>query len=960
MITLRKAPLFPALVLFFLLLPGCGSDEKIPVRENVNNVAADEVEIVPNESPGAAEIFPEGPDPFIDSLLNSMTLFEKVSHMMFPALQPGVRTKDWLENRHFQNYKPGGFVLFGSSMRKTAEMIREMQAISKIPLMFAEDFERGVAMRINGSKTYPFNMALGAAGSPQLVYEMGKRIAADSKILGVHWNLSPVADVNNNPGNPIINVRSFGESPELAGELSLMMVRGLQAGGMLSSLKHFPGHGNTTIDSHSDLAVIHGSKKEFLETEIKPFKVAIDGGAYTVMVGHLGVEAYNTSDTAATLSHSIISGLLRNELGFKGIVNTDAMSMKAISKYYKPGIAAVLTVKAGTDVIMASPEPLEGINAIMKAIKRGEITEERIDRSVRKILQAKRWAGVFEPLLPLSAVDKLFKEKEIDEISKDLAIRSITLLKTDDSIFPFDKKKKYFHLILRDGRDFPNIKRFKEELNKRNSRIETYDLPPNPDRDDLNIYEEKIANYNEVIVSVYLQVRQSSGRINLTKDAAGLINALKKKGKKVIVLAHSHPYILMDIPNVDVFVTNYGAELSGEMALAAAVFGENNISGKLPVSLPGTPYKFGTGIDLLKERGKTLGLQGIYDQIDELVMSGIRDSVFPGAAITVIKDGKLFYENSYGRFTYEDSSPEVKLNSLFDIASLTKVTATTFAVMKLYEEGNISLDSSVGYYMPEFRDKPTVTVRSILLHNSGLPASKIYYKLGLQGQQIIDDICNTPLEYKTGSKTVYSDLGMIILGKVVERVTGEELDDHLRRVLWAPAGMSMTRFNPDDANIPFCVPTEIDDYWRFRLVQGTVHDENCTLLGGISGHAGIFSTVQDVGKFMLMLLNGGLAGGEQLIKPATIATFLKRGGGKSSRALGWDTNFEHKGLGGKKFPVYSFGHTGFTGTSIWADPVSKFALILFTNRVHPTRDKEGMKAFRLRYHEALASLLLHK
>jgi len=317
-IIVRKLPLIFKLLLALFLLQGCGSEEKSPAPEAVNNVAADDLYSGLEETTDPGELFSDKPDRFIDSILSSMTLFEKVSHMMFPALQPGVRTKEWLENRHFENYKPGGFVLFGSSMMKTAKMIREMQALSEIPLLFAEDFERGVAMRINGSKTYPFNMALAAADSPQLVYEMGKRIAADSKVLGVHWNLSPVVDVNNNAGNPIINVRSFGESPELVSQLGVMMLKGLHAGGMLSSLKHFPGHGNTTVDSHSDLAVIHGSKQQFLDTEVRPFKEAIENGAYSVMVGHLGVESFNTADTAATLSHTIITGLLREQLGFKG------------------------------------------------------------------------------------------------------------------------------------------------------------------------------------------------------------------------------------------------------------------------------------------------------------------------------------------------------------------------------------------------------------------------------------------------------------------------------------------------------------------------------------------------------------------------------------------------------------------------------------------------------------------
>ena len=958
---LRRASGLFSITLLIFLIQGCTGGNNNPAQGAVGDVAGDEIYAGLEQTTNPDVLFSDEPDKFIDSVLNSMSLNDKVSQMMFPALQPGMQTKDWIENRHLKKYKPGGFVLFGAGLMKTAKVIRELQAESKIPLLFAEDFERGIAMRINGTRTYPLNMALAAAGSPLLVYEMGKRIATDSKILGVHWNLSPVVDVNNNPGNPIINVRSFGESPEMDGELGIMMSKGLQAGGILSSLKHFPGHGNTTVDSHSDLPVIHGDSVSFMNTEIYPFRKAIEKGAYSVMVGHLGVDAFNTADTPACLSYNIVTKLLKEELGFKGIINTDALTMKAVSKYYKPGVAALLAVKAGVDVLMASPESVLAIDAIVNAVKKGEISTERIDHSVRKILQAKKWLGLFDSKpAPYSDVEKLLRQNEIDEVSKDIAIRSITLLKNDHSIFPLKKNQKYLHIVLRDGRDYPNYKRFITAIEERNSSIDSYDFPLKPDDSDLDIYKEKISGYSGVIVSVYLQTRQSSGRIQLSKESVDLIKSLKKKGKKVILLAHCHPYVLMDVPEVDVFVTNYGAELSSEFALAAAIFGENNISGKLPVSLPGTQFKAGDGIDLLKENGKVLGQSEIYRRIDELVESGIKDSIFPGAALTIIKDGKIYYENAYGRFTYDATSPAVRVNSLFDIASLTKVTTTTFAIMKLYEEGKIKLDSKVADYLPAFKDKPSVTVRSILLHTSGLPASKIYYKLGLKGDEIINDICNTPLEYPTGTKTVYSDLGMIILAKVIEKITGEKFSDYIRRILWIPAGMTMTMYNPEEVDQPYCVPTEIDNYLRNKLIQGSVHDENCFLLGGVSGHAGVFSTVHDISRYMMILLGGGTLEGERFLRPETISMFIKRGGGNSSRALGWDTNFKNQGLGGKSFPEYSFGHTGFTGTSIWADPVQKFALILFTNRVYPSRAKEGMRGFRLRIHEAVASLLLHK
>lgn len=951
---LRSGALCVSLLLF---ISGCGNtdtDEVIPQAIP----AGDELFSGITDTTSADDVFSDAPDHFIDSLLKSMSLEEKVGQMLFPAVQPGRQTKDEMEAKHYKKYKPGGFVLFGSSLIKTANMIRELQDESEIPLLISEDFERGLAMRIPGAKSYPFNMAIAAADAPLLVYEMGKRIAADSKIIGVHWNLSPVLDINNNSENPIINVRSFGEDPEQVANLGTMMMKGLQSGGLLSSLKHFPGHGNSSVDSHSDLAVIKGSKEEFERNELYPFKKNIDRGAFSIMVGHLGIEAYNLQDTPATLSHRIVTGLLRKELKFKGIINTDAMSMKAISKYHSPGEAAVLAVNAGVDVIMASLSTIESFNAILNEIKSGRMSEERINQSVRRILQAKKWLGLFEQkYAPMSEVEKLISEYPLDEIGRDLAIRSITLVKNDPQIFPLDKKSKYLHIVVKDGKDFPNEKVFIEEIEKRNKNIETWRLPQNYDATDLIIFNEKTENYKTVIISVYLQIRNSTGKINLDQKKVDLVNSLVRKGKKVILLAHSHPYALKHFPDVAVFVTNYGAEYSSEMVMAASIFGEHNISGKLPVTIKGTKYKKGDGINLLKERGKTSGLDKKFRMVDDLVLKGISDSLFPAAAVAIIRDGKILYEQAYGRFTYDIDSDPVKVNSLFDLASLTKVTATTFAVMKLYEEGKIDIEAPVEKYYPDFIEKSNVTIKHLLTHSSGLPASKVYYKLGLQGDAIIEDICNQKLEYPPGSKTVYSDLGMIIMAKVVERISGKRIDQYLSEYLWIPLEMTHTMFTPALIDRQFCVPTEIDNYIRHRLIQGTVHDENCELLGGISGHAGLFSSVQDISKYMLMLLSGGVYGGKKFLEPTTIKKFVSRQTAKSSRALGWDTNLKFSGIAGKGFAEGSFGHTGFTGTSIWADLDKRFAIILFTNRVYPSRNKEGIREFRIRFHESVSSLL---
>lgn len=957
---MKRAIFLSTFGILALILTGCDNSTRKPVVSAVQgSPAADSDFYAIERSASVNEVFNDKPDLLIDSIMASMTLEEKVGQMVFPEIFPKPNSVESIKNIHLKRIAPGGFVLFGGGMVETGKVIRGLQEASKIPLLFAEDFERGLSMRIEEGKSYPWNMGLGAVDKHELIYQMGINVAHDAKILGVQWNLSPVADVNNNSKNPIINVRSFGEDPESVGKLAVMMSMGLQYGGVLSSLKHFPGHGNTNLDTHSDKVIINSTKEEFLSTEVLPFKKAINEGAYTVMVGHLGVKAYNTPDTPATLSHTIVTKLLREELGFKGIINTDALSMKAITKYFNAGKAAVLAVKAGIDVLMAPESAYIAVNAIVNAVKKGEIPEERINASVRRILQAKKWTGVLTKAPePISAVEKLVKEKKIDEVSKDLSIRSITLVKTDDSVFPLDKNKKYLHLVFTDGNKYPYSTDFNQELKKRNGKIETILMPVNPGSVQRNLIDGKLKNCDGIIISVYTLFKQSSGKISLSQTAINFINGLKSKNKKVIMLAHSNPYVLSDSPWVDVFLTNYGAVLSSEVALAEALFGENNITGTLPVSIPGTDFKRGMGINLFESKKKTLNYKDKTDQIDNLILHGIQDSVFPGAAISIIKDDTVFYQKAYGNYTYNSGSPEIELTSLFDLASLTKVTATLFATMKLYEEGRLDLNAPVEKYLPEFVNKKSVTIKSLLLHESGLPAFKFYYKMGLRGEEIIRDIEKSPLQYKTGTKTVYSDLGIIILGVIIEKITGQPLEKYLKENLWEPAGMNMTMFNPPIEKRQFCVPTEIDNYWRYRLIQGTVHDETAALLGGVAGHAGLFSTVGDISKYMMMILGDGTYNGVQFLKPGTIALFIKRASNKSSRALGWDTNFEHKGVGDKGFPEYSFGHTGFTGTSIWADPVKKFAVIFFTNRVHPDRGHTGIIKFRPRLHDAIASLLL--
>jgi len=353
--------------------------------------------------------------------------------------------------------------------------------------------------------------------------------------------------------------------------------------------------------------------------------------------------------------------------------------------------------------------------------------------------------------------------------------------------------------------------------------------------------------------------------------------------------------------------------------------------------------------------------QNEYDfiRVDEIIQSAIKDSAFPGAAVLVSKEGEVIYENAFGHLTYDDTSAAVTVNTIYDIASLTKVIATTTAVMICYEKNLFTLDDPVAKYIPEFlqNGKEKITIKNLLLHNSGLPAFKRFYKDFTSADDVINDIYNSPLSYETGSKTVYSDLGSITLAKIVEQVTGKKFDVFCKEEIFIPLQMNSTFFDPPDSFVYKIAPTEYDNYWRKKLVWGEVHDETASLLNGVAGHAGLFSTIEDISNLLQLFLNDGTFNGEQIIKPATIKLFTTRYSDKSTRALGWDTKSREKSSAGNLFNITSFGHTGFTGTSVWLDPTRDLFVVFLTNRVYPTRENKKIYKVRPALHDAVINVL---
>jgi len=908
-------------------------------------------------------------DPWVEKILSGMTLEEKAGQIVFPHAFGKYMSEDNPDYERLvylvKDLKVGGLIFFLSNIYDQAIVTNKLQKIADVPLLISADFERGVAQRAAEATIFPYNMGIGAADDTALTYQMGKIIAIEGAAIGIHQNYAPVSDINNNPFNPIINVRSFGEDVELVTRLSNSFLRGVQDGGMIATSKHFPGHGNTNVDSHRDLPAILGTEDELLKNELAPFQSNIENGVMSVMIGHLQVPAFESDDKLpSTLSKKIITNLLKDKLGFKGLVVTDAMEMHAITNSFTAGEAAVLAIQAGNDAILFPTDSEVVINAIISAVKKGDITEERLNQSVRKILLAKKWAGLDKRrLIDIESISQKVGVESHWEIARKLARKSITLVKDDQNLIPLSQNNniKYLHISILDSKFCGEENYFNSILNSRLNNLSVKRISLNSNDTDYEDALTSAQNSDFILLSTYLKVRAFEGDLGLTKLQTEIVNDLFDLGKPLVFMAHGSPYILSRFPKAETYICNYGDTEVSESALAEAIFGEIPIQGKLPISIPNTDYEFGLGLQ--KPKSALHNISGLFQKLeqnkfaeaDDLIKKAIVDSAFPGAVLLVAKDGEIIHEKAFGNFTYDYSSREVTINSIFDLASVSKVIGTTTAAMMLVDRGKLNLDERVINYLPEFNNtgKENITIRNLLLHNSGLAPFKKYYDVYSTAEEVINDIMNLTPEQEPGSKYVYSDLGMITLQQIIERISGKSLDKFLDENLFTPLGMNSTMYNPPPELKDNCMPTEFDDFWRMHQLRGEVHDERAYMLNGVAGHAGLFSTANDLAKFLQMILQKGNYQGRQYINPETIELFTKKQSDQSSRGLGWDTKSPEGSSAGKYFSPLSYGHTGYTGTSVWTDPTKSLFVILLTNRVYPTRNNNKLSKVRPLIHDAI-------
>jgi beta-glucosidase-like glycosyl hydrolase/CubicO group peptidase (beta-lactamase class C family) len=927
---------------------------------------------------------PEARSTWAHQVLAGMSLEEKVGQMILGRSDGRFLNENDPDFKGLveavQSGRIGGVVFFQGDPFGTAAIANRLQDEAPLPLLMASDYEWGAAFRVEGATRFPSAMAVAAGGDEEDAAFQAEVTAREARAMGIHLLLAPVVDLNTHPANSVISRRSFGEDPERVGRLASAFIRRAQEKGVLATIKHFPGHGATAADSHLTLPVVRVDRKRLDEVELSPFQAGIEAGVAAVMVAHIAVPAIDgRSDRPATFSREIVEGVLKGEMGFDGLVVSDALDMGGARERWWGGEVAVSAVDAGCDLLLVPPDPRLAWDALCRAVRRGEIAPERIDRSVLKILEAKARLNLHQKrIVDLRDIPRRVGDPRFRQRVQKIADRSITLLAPHSGVLPLRDGDPPLRILLMsytldgDRRVDPSV--LLEELEARTEHV-SY-LPLTPAAVQSRAPEIlRLANASDVVVlASFRRSRSAWGRGRLSADLVSVTSDLIDAGESLVGVGLGNPHGLTDLPGADALLAAYDDSPASQRAVAKALFGEIAITGRLPVSLS-ERYPAGHGIDLPGRQLELVGAESPGDvgfsrkglaNVERVIRDAVKAKAFPGAVAVVGRRGNLVLETTIGRLSYERDAPPVRLDTLYDLASMTKVVATTTLAMILSERGELVLERPVSDYIPEFGggDKDRVTVADLLAHSGGLLWWKTFFKdygslaPGEAIEKTLAEIYRMPLDYEPRSKTVYSDLGILLLGQILERVSGRSLEDLIREEVLQPLGMTETMFNPPPSLRSRIAPTEVDP-WRGRLVHGEVHDENAFALGGVAPHAGLFSTGADLARFAQMMLNGGIYGDRRILKHSTIERFTHRAElvSESSRALGWDTP-SGQSSSGRYFSKNSFGHTGFTGTSIWIDPEREVFAILLTNRVHPTRDNQQIREVRPAFYDAVMKAIV--
>jgi beta-N-acetylhexosaminidase len=935
-----------------------------------------------------------------DSVLAGMTLEEKVGQLFMIATYSNRNERDYnLIREKIEKYHLGGLIFFQGTATEQARLTNFYQSISKIPLMIGMDAEWGLGMRLDNTVSFPKQITLGAISKNDLIEEMGFEIGSQLKRLGVHINFAPVADINTNPENPVINYRSFGESKNAVADKAQAYARGLKRAGVIAVAKHFPGHGDTGTDSHVAMPVINHSISRLTEQELVPFQRLIDDGIEGIMTGHLYVPSIDSrANRAATISDKIVEDLLKKEMGFKGLTFTDALNMRGITKQFPAGGADLAAYMAGNDVLLQTANLDAAFNKILEAFEDNSLDVIELNARIHKILMAKYAVGLNKPQqISLNHLMEDLNNPRSSEIKDKLFKAAVTVVRAENDLFPFIQLDTLSLASVAVSAPIGN--KFQSDLSSF-AKVVNYEMPikPGSSKDWQFIVDQAFA-FDAIVVSVHDMNSLSHQNFGVSPSTISLIRALSEK-TKVIIVAYGNPYGLKlfdDFPNV---ICGYENDDHAYKAVAEILFGAGSSSGHLPVTAsPMSKYNYGNisknvgrlTVDIPENVGM---LSNKLEKIDGIVYDAISKNAFPGAQVLVARRGKVVYNKAFGTYRY-GSSEKVTTETIYDLASLTKVSATLQAVMMLNERGLLNLNLKASDYLPELvgTNKEDMLVGDILLHQAGLKSFQAfwthtkttggtfkseYYDFERVGDdlQVADNLfikpsirdsvwdwliasdLTTRVSRDGGYRYLYSDLGLIMIQRMVEKITDQPMDEFLEQNLYEPLGMTHTLFNPLDRFPKSQIaPTENEQVFRKSQIWGTVHDPNAALLGGVAGHAGLFSNAWDLAKLYQMNLQNGVYGGRRYFYPETVKHFSGNYTDKSHRGIGWNKPKEGADVSSvaSTASLNSYGHTGFTGTVVWVDPDRQLIFIMLTNRVYPRSNNNKISELdvRKRVHEAV-------
>ncbi len=909
---------------------------------------------------------------WVDSVYNSMSQDDKIGQLFMVA---AYSNKDVNHKANItklvKEQRIGGLIFMQDDPAKQAVLTNHYQQNAKVPLMIGIDGEWGLDMRLKNTFRFPWNMSLGAVQDDDNIYEMGAQLAQHCKRLGIHINFAPVVDVNTNPENPIVGNRSFGSDVNNVARKSKAIAKGMQDNGVIPSAKHFPGHGDTNLDSHKTLPTVSHGIQRLNDVELYPFKKLIDARIGSIMIAHLNVPALESnSKLPSSISPKVVNGLLKKEMGYKGLIITDALNMKGVADLYAPGEVDLKAFEAGNDILLFSQAVAVGKSKIKNAISSGKLSESRLEESVKKILNAKYFVGLnkYTPI-NLNNINNDLNDNRSKVVNRTLVEESITVLKNEDEILPIvdlvDKtfayvgfeegeKDEYFALL----RKYVDVKKVGVKSSS-----------------DIN----KLNKYDYVFVGVHKSNKNPWKSYEISKETRNLINDIAAHNKTIVsVFASPYSLLNMDVTNIKGLVMSYQNSNTAQNVTPQIIFGALPAKGKLPVTLTDS-FKSGDGYVYsdIKRLGyafpeyvemSSLNLK----KIDKVAQRAMSLPATPGMQVLVARDGKVIFEKSYG-YKSKKRYQKVKNEDLYDLASITKVAATLPMVFKLKDEGVLSYDKPIISYSKKAigTNKANFTLREILAHQSGLKSwipfykhtlneslqpSTNYYKNKSQPgfstkvadgwfikDSYKDSILTKIYESSVGSKKYkYSDLGYYIIQDIIESKKNKSLDELTAEKIYKPLGAYTLGYNPlnrfDKKDI---VPTELDDYFRRQLIQGYVHDQGAAMKGGIAGHAGLFSNANDLAKLMQLYLQKGYYGGKRYFQERTVeeATRYQYKSNDNRRGLGFDKKpLDRIGQTCESATENVYGHSGFTGAITWVDPDEKLVYVFLSNRINQRVD----------------------